>query len=110
VEFLTDGDDAVRKLPLYLCPESEHWLDRFHVTMRLTVMGQQARGLTLEGVSVEPADDEEVVGRPNVPALEMQLESLKWHLWHGNGYRVLQIIEDLECDLDVPAGRSEQAK
>ena len=43
VEFLTDGGDTVRELPLYLVPESEHWLDWFHITMRLTVMGQVTR-------------------------------------------------------------------
>jgi len=112
VEFLTDGGDTVRELPLFLCPESEHWLDWFHITMRLTVMGQQAKGLALERVPVGPAGDdgEEEVGRLDVPALEKQLESLKWHLWHGNVYRALQIIEDLECDLDSPTERSERAQ
>jgi len=113
VEFLTDGGDTVRELPLYLCPESEHWLDWFHVTMRLTVMGQMAKGLALERVPVGPAgnDDEEIVERLDVPTLETQLEGLKWHLWHGNVYRALQIIEDLECDLDPsPEERSERAK
>ncbi len=28
------------------------------------------------------------------------LESLKWFLWHGNVFRALQTIEDLECQLD----------
>jgi hypothetical protein len=112
VEFLTDGGDTVRELPLYLCPESEHWLDWFHITMRLTVMGQQAKGLALERVPVGPAGDdgEEEVGQLDVPAMEKQLESLKWHLWHGNVYRALQIIEDLECDLDASAQRSERAQ
>jgi hypothetical protein len=27
--FLSDGADDVRELPLYLSPESEHWLDWF---------------------------------------------------------------------------------
>jgi hypothetical protein len=31
VTFLSDGADDVRELPLYLSPESEHWLDWFHV-------------------------------------------------------------------------------
>ena len=114
VEFLTDGGDTVRELPLYLCPESEHYLDWFHVTMRLTVMGQLAKGLALERVPVELASDDdgevEQVEPLDVPALEKQLESLKWHLWHGNVYRALQIIEDLEWDLDAPEGRSERAK
>jgi hypothetical protein len=71
VEFLTDGGDTVRELPLYLCPESEHWLDWFHVTMRLTVMGQMARGLALERVPVAPAgDDEEEEVRLDVPDLQ----------------------------------------
>ena len=48
VEFLTDGGDTVRELPRYLSPESEHWLDWFHITMRLTVMGQMTRGLAAE--------------------------------------------------------------
>jgi hypothetical protein len=112
VEFLTDGGDTVRELPLFLCPESEHWLDWFHITMRLTVMGQQAKGLALERVPVEPAgdDDGEVAEQLNVPALEKQLESLKWHLWHGNVYQALQIIADLEWDLASPAERSDRAK
>jgi len=111
VEFLTDGGDTVRELPLYLCPESEHWLDWFHVTMRLTVMGQLAKGLALERGPVGPAgDDEEEVGRLDVPALEKQLEGLKWHLWHGNVYRALQILEDLEWDLEAQEEPSERAK
>jgi hypothetical protein len=48
VTFLSDGADDVRELPLYLSPESEHWLDWFHLTMRLTVMGQLAKGLANE--------------------------------------------------------------
>jgi hypothetical protein len=110
VEFLTDGGETVRELPLYLCPESEHWLDWFHVTMRLTVMGQMAKGLALEQVPLEPAGDEEEEVRLDVADLQKQLEGLKWRLWHGNVYRALQIIEDLECDLDAPEERSERAK
>jgi hypothetical protein len=111
VEFLTDGGDTVRELPLSLCPESEHWLDWFHVTMRLTVMGQMAKGVAPERVSPGPAgDDEEEVVRLDVADLREQLESLMWHLWHGNVSRALQILEDLECDLDSPEERSERAK
>jgi hypothetical protein len=53
--------------------------------MRLTVMGQMARGLKDETGS-EAA---------------RQLERLKWFLWHGNVFRALQLIGDLEIDLDV---------
>src|SRR5437870_2849059 len=30
-----------------------------------------------------------------------QLERLKWFLWHGNVFRALQVIADLEEDLDL---------
>jgi hypothetical protein len=39
------GGDTVRELSMYLSPESEHYLDWLHITMRLTVMGQMAKGL-----------------------------------------------------------------
>jgi hypothetical protein len=54
--------------------------------MRLTVMGQMAKGLALERVPVGPSSDDEKVERLEVTTLETQLESLKWHLWHGNVY------------------------
>lgn len=43
--FLSDGGDTVRDLPLYMNPQSEHLLDWFHVAMRLTVLGQLAKGI-----------------------------------------------------------------
>jgi len=44
VAFLTDGGEDIRDLPLYLNPQAEHLLDWFHVTMRITLMGQLAKG------------------------------------------------------------------
>jgi hypothetical protein len=35
VVFLSDGGDSVRNLQAYLHPDSEHWLDWFHITMRI---------------------------------------------------------------------------
>jgi hypothetical protein len=92
-------------------PESEHLLDWFHITMRLTVLGQMTKGLAAEnGPGTRPGDDEEGDSRLDVTALDKQLESLKWHLWHGNVYRALQTIEDLEDDLESQEERSERAK
>ena len=45
VMFFSDGGTDVREVQLYLNPEAEHYLDWFHLTMRLTVMGQYAKGL-----------------------------------------------------------------
>jgi hypothetical protein len=87
ITFLSDGGDTVRELQLYLNPQAEHLLDWFHIAMRLTVMNQIAKGLGSEE------------SESRVSALK-QLESLKWYLWHGNVYKALQRIEDLETDLE----------
>src|SRR5664280_546172 len=62
VTFRTDGGDDVRDLPLYLNPDSEHLLDWFHLTMRLTVMTNMAKSLR----AAPP--DEEGVPPPADPA------------------------------------------
>ena len=51
--------------------EAEHVLDWFHVTMRLTVLGQMAKSLRL--------DESDRVEQDAATSLE----SLKWYLWHG---------------------------
>src|SRR5450759_685420 len=59
VTFRTDGGDDVRDLPLYLNPDSEHLLDWFHLTMRLTVMTNMAKSLR-----AAPPEEEEEEGVP----------------------------------------------
>ena len=88
VTFLSDGGDTVRELPMYLHPEAEHLLDWFHIAMRVTVMGQMAKGLTARASSDASGD------------IEKQLERVKWYLWHGNVFRSLQGLEELAMDLD----------
>ena len=102
VTFLSDGADDVRELPLYLSPESEHWLDWFHVAMRLRVMGQMAKGLGNEQnttpAHMPPAEDadEEL----DTVDIGKELERVKWFLWHGNVVRALDTIEGIEGELD----------
>jgi hypothetical protein len=62
-------------------PESEHVLDWFHITMRVTVLEQYARGV---------AHHDEASGQ----RLLDSLESIKWLLWHGNQYRSR---EEIHC-------------
>ncbi len=98
ITFLSDGGDTVRDLPLYLNPQAEHILDWFHVTMRLTVMGQMAKG-------VRSRDD------PTLTTdLRETIERLKWYLWHGNVFRALQVIDDLAWDLEAVEGSAEARK
>ena len=94
VTFWTDGGDDVRNLPLYLNPQAEHLLDWFHITMRLTVLRQTAKGLaekTLDG------DDQHPLRQPVLDALE----SIKWYLWHGNVFQATKHLDMLEEDLAV---------
>ena len=62
ITFLSDGGDTVRDLQFDLSPLAEHLLDWFHVTMRITIMRQMAKGL------------------PNEPSQEIdkKLERIKW--------------------------------
>jgi hypothetical protein len=85
ITFLSDGGDTVRQLQYYLSPQSEHVLDWFHVTMRLTVMKNTAKGL------------------PDHPYLQHVLDELdrvKWYLWHGNVYQALETAALIEAHLE----------
>jgi hypothetical protein len=93
--FLSDGGDTVRDLQLYLSPESEHWLDWFHITMRLTVMGQYVKGLAAELRAADkkpmPPDGDESAERIDAADIAQRLERLKWNLWHGNVRRAFSL-------------------
>ena len=102
VTFLSDGGDDVRKVQRYLNPEAEYWLDWFHVTMRITVMKQMARGLAVE-VAAPAAIGEPEKGKGK-GGIEEELQSLKWNLWHGNVERAQERIGDLQWKLETTAG------
>jgi hypothetical protein len=46
--FMSDGGKNVRRVQEYLHPFSEHLIDWFHITMRLTVLQQQTKALQEE--------------------------------------------------------------
>jgi hypothetical protein len=111
VVFLSDGGETVRDLQMYRSPESEPWLDWFHITMRLTVMGQVLKGAAAEIPSMPASNEEDKT--PNgedIQEVEKNLNSLKWNLWHGNVYRALQVVKRLEFELEAIAVYSESAK
>jgi hypothetical protein len=103
VVFLSDGGDTVRSLQRYLSPESEHLLDWFHITMRLTVMKQMIKGMITElAAQKKPQKEADESENTDVPAqLLKQLESIKWHLWHGNVTEALALIYDVNVDLEI---------
>jgi hypothetical protein len=67
---------------------AEHYLDWFHITMRITVLANMAK-------SLPPL--------PEVPDFEARigadLDKLKWLLWHGNTFRAEEVLSWLEDDL-----------
>ena len=96
VIFMSDGGEDVRQVQEYLHPNSEHLLDWFHITMRLTVLQQQSKTLMA-------AMDKE--GK----AASKQIESIKHLLWHGNVEEALERIDSLFLDLDLISRRCEPA-
>jgi len=87
VTFLTDGGEEIRSLAERVTPESEHVLDWFHITMRLTVLCRYARGV---------AHHDEAAGQ----SLLAGLERIKWLLWHGNQHRAGETISFFLDDVD----------
>ena len=83
IVFLSDGGDTVRDLQQNIAPHSEHLLDWFHITMRITVMKQMVSGLP------DNFKDQ----------LHKQLESIKWNIWHGNVSKALDKIDSFSEDL-----------
>jgi hypothetical protein len=88
VVFMSDGGEDVRRVQEYLHPNSEHLIDWFHITMRLTVLQQQTKSLR--------AEQEE-----GGAAASKQIESIKHLLWHGNAEEALDRLASVVIDLDL---------
>jgi hypothetical protein len=98
IAFLSDGADTVRNLQRDMSPNAEHILDWFHITMRLTVMGNIATGL------------EKGRMRKARSTFSDLLESVKWNVWHGKVDRALERAEELRSKLVTPFMATARAK
>jgi len=87
ITFLSDGNDTLRALQLEMSPKATHLLDWFHLTMKLTVLGQFGKGL----VHCEAVLGEEICNK---------MERLKWSLWHGQVDKALGKIDELETSIE----------
>jgi hypothetical protein len=97
VVFMSDGGENVRRVQEYLHPFSEHLIDWFHITMRLTVLQQQIKALQEE--------------RPQTCAeASEQLESVKHLLWHGNTEEALERLVNLLMELSLIQAHSAAAE
>jgi hypothetical protein len=87
ITFLSDGNDTLRALQLEMSPKATHILDWFHLTMKLTVLGQYGKGL----VQCEAERGAQICD---------QIERLKWSLWHGQVDKALGKINDLQTSVE----------
>jgi len=87
ITFLSDGNDSLRQLQLEMSPKATHILDWFHLSMKLTVLGQYGKGLV---------QCEAVLGA----TICDQIERLQWSLWHGQVDKALGKINDLESSIE----------
>jgi len=90
VVFMSDGGEDVRRVQEYMQPGSEHWIDWFHITMRVTVLQQQTKSLMAEAGRAETGK-----------AIAKRIESVKHLIWHGNVAEALERLHDLLEDLDL---------
>ncbi len=97
VVFLSDGGEDVRQVREYLHPNSEHVIDWFHITMRLTVMQQQTKVLQEER-------------SPTGVVISKQVESIKHLLWHGNVEEALERLTNLLMALELIRNHSAPAE
>ena len=100
VVFMSDGGEDVRRVQTYLHPDSEHWIDWFHITMRITVMTNMSKSLQ------PPPPDPDLELIPEVMTkliaeVREDLVRLKWFLWHGNVFRALQTVNGIIMDLET---------
>ena len=86
---MSDGGEDVRRVQTYLHPRSEHWIDWFHITMRITVLQQQIKSLQGEA---KPGN--EAAGLPK------RIDSVKHLLWHGNVAEALDRLDEILLDLE----------
>jgi hypothetical protein len=89
ITFLSDGADNLRTLQWATYPESEHILDWFHISMRLTVLKQFVRGM----IHTDPDKGEQI---------KNDLDRTKWFLWHGNVACVLNALDDIMVHVGGP--------
>src|SRR5262249_1576195 len=73
-----------------------------HLAMRFTTLTQSAKGLP------ETMGDEQPL--PLRDEVIRQLERTKGFLWHGNGFRALQVLTTILFDLEMAAGDAEEGR
>jgi len=86
--FMSDGGESLKDLQTYINPNAKHILEWFHITMKITVLNQCAKGLC--NINKEAGDN-----------IKKLLTSIKWKLWHGKPLdalsKILRISDKIGC-------------
>ena len=80
-------------------PGSEHWIDWFHITMRITVLQQQTKSLRGELNRAKEAAE-----------WSKRIDSVKHLLWHGNVAEAMDRMGDMLLDMDLIRAHSAAAE
>ncbi|MGE3538941.1 MAG: ISKra4 family transposase [Candidatus Tectimicrobiota bacterium] len=83
---LADGDAKLRALQREMSPKATHILDWFHLTRKLTVLGQCGKGLV---------QCEAVLGKQ----IQDQIARLQWSLGHGQVDKALGKMDERETSI-----------
>lgn len=92
ITFLSDGAENLKSLQDSISPQSEHILDWFHITMKLTVLNNMAKSL-------------QDLLKEEIPLL---LDKIKWCLWNGNIFKALSYFETTSDELETSEQLDEQ--
>jgi hypothetical protein len=86
--FMSDGGESLKDLQTYINPNAKHILEWFHITMKITVLNQCAKGLC--NINKEAGDN-----------IKKLLASIKWKLWHGKPLdalsKILKLSDKVGC-------------
>jgi hypothetical protein len=89
----TDGDTRLRDLQMSVLPDAAHVLDWYHLTRRLTVLGNV----------INSKDAAEQLRSREQDRISEWVESIKWRLWHGRPAKAIARLDSLLNILDRPA-------
>lgn len=98
VIFMSDGGDTVRQVQFSLNLQTEGILDWFHITMRLTVLKQLAKGLVVKPKPTknQSEEDEDEGSWPNSEEVERTLQRIKWKMARAGicGFGKVGVVTD----------------
>ena len=118
VTFLCDGADDLAGWTDLQNATAEYVLDWFHITMRFTVLASTMTGLHDQHDDTDDADADGAPVEVDEPGsrvdiageLRREVGRAKWHVWHGNLHRALELLADVAGGIDACADNDARTK